>query len=136
MQFRVSGRQGCSEKGRGNLSVFDLNTCSRENLNKVLFLLKTDTVFISCYNKETKTHDDGCYPVIFCNDVFGPGSDAENLQEEDIDLYTEVVKKYDWLGATAFVGIKRGMEPWDKRDEAFMKKYSAMVEILKQMGVK
>jgi len=82
-----------------------------EFYEKILWLAARDVVFFSTYNQEKEDYDGWFHPFILCNDTFGYAcADAEEVGEHDVDVLTEVFKKYEWDGVIAFVSKKRGVE--------------------------
>jgi hypothetical protein len=102
---------------------------------KIFWLLKKDAIFLHEYNEEKDTHDGGTYLAINCNDVFVPGSDSEDLKEEDIDKYIEVVKTVGrrYAGrAWIFVkrGYKHGENSWFDRKREDAGKFEEAVKLV------
>lgn len=96
------------------MSELNVLDCELEIARKIFWLLRTDAIFLSSYNDETETWDDGAYPTINCNDLFVPGADAEKLDAEDLDLYIEAVKKYGHIASGAWCQVKRNTSLWRK----------------------
>ena len=100
---------------------------------KIFWLLLHDHVFLTSYNSDIKTWDDGAYPAINCNDLFVPGADAESLSAEDIDLYIEVVKKFPDVGSYAWCGVKRAAKPWRMSGSEWERKYQEALVVVEKM---
>ena len=113
----------------------NLMTADIETTRKILRLIMNESIFLSDYNREKDIHDDGIYPVINCNDLFCPGSDAEPLYFKDVDLYTEVVKRWpNDIGCLAWCAVQRGSEPWKNFDNIEVAKACAeAAEFIKEM---
>lgn len=94
------------------MSELNVLECDLETARKVFWLLGQDAIFISSYNSDKEEHDDGLYPTLICNDLFGPGADAEKLDAEDLDLYIEAVKIYGQGTDAAWCQVKRGVPAW------------------------
>ena len=96
----------------------DTLTTELETARKIFWLLCQDHVFLTSYNDDKKTWDDGAYPAINCNDLFVPGADAENLAAEDLDAYIEAVKRWPNAGSYAWCAVKRNAKPWRTIDKS------------------
>jgi hypothetical protein len=98
---------------RPDFKESNLMTADLETIRKILWLIMTENIFLSDYNREKDIHDDGIYPVINCNDFFCPGSDSEPLYLKDIDIYTKVVKRWpNDVGSLAWCAVQRDSKPW------------------------
>lgn len=87
-------------------------TTELETARKIFWLLREDHIFLTSYNDDKETWDDGAYPAINCNDLFVPGADAESLAAEDLDAYIEAVKRWPNAGSYAWCAVKRNAKPW------------------------
>ena len=86
----------------------NLLNCDKTTLKLALSLISMDAVFL-VQNK------DEFYPFINCNDMFGGGSDAQEVYLEDLSLYESVINSFPLYGEMAFVSYKRSMLPWKKK---------------------
>jgi hypothetical protein len=117
------------------MTTLNVLECELEIARKIFWLLKNDAIFLSEYNQDKKTWDDGAYPAINCNDLFVPGADAEKLDEEDLDLYIEAIKTYGQVAEGAWCQVKRNANLWRSRKEPteWDDKYQAAVYGIRQL---
>ena len=115
------------------MSELNVLQAELETARKIFWLLRQDAIFLSSYNEDAKTWDDGAYPVICCNDLFVPAADAESLQAEDLDFYIEVIKRYPKYGDSAWCAVKRNANLWRRRDAPWEKEYDEAVEGVRKM---
>jgi hypothetical protein len=70
---------------------------------QVLFVNSRDYLF----NDKKAGHTIVLY--ILCNDHFGPGADAEDLNSDEIPKLYELYKEKQWTGVFEFIAAKRGL---------------------------
>jgi hypothetical protein len=83
-----------------------------EWLEKLMYLIMKDVVFLSTYNQEEDKHDGFVHPFILCSDTFVYAcADGEELCVDDIDTITDAFEKFGWDGLIAMVAAKRNVKP-------------------------
>lgn len=96
------------------MTMLNAMTVELEIARKIFWLACNDHIFLSSYNHDAGSHDDGAYPVINCNDLLVPGADAQPLDAEDLDDYIAVVRRWPRAGSYAWCAVKRAAKPWRK----------------------
>lgn len=116
------------------MTTLNAMTCELETARKLFWLLKQDYIFFSGWNEDTQDQDTGAYPAINCNDLFVPGADAEQLAEEDLDLYIEVMKRYPKYGSAAWCAARHNRSLWRQTgNRDWIRGYNEAVEGVKIM---
>lgn len=49
---------------------------------------------------------------LLCNDVFVPASDGEAVTDAQIPEILALTDEHGWMGAMAWIGQQRGVDPW------------------------
>jgi hypothetical protein len=85
---------------------------SREALLVAADLLRDGPLFLSSYNSDLKTWDEGIYPCLNVNDIFAPAADAEKVEWSDVPMLWELHRDKGWRGIVKWVAVKRNSEPY------------------------
>lgn len=103
-------------------------------LDRLFYLEAHDVVFFGTYNEAIGNWDDHWHPAVCVNDTFNYGADADSLPEDQIDVLTDIHKRFGHEGVIAWSATRRGCEPLEKWRTAKYLEARAAIDAAKEGG--